>query len=99
MHHLALFIRRTITNSRKTAQPYYTHRLVEGVRTGRVVKQVTRLNLGSEFDVAQSDWPLLVLLCHKFNFGLIQLQCGQCPRALASATLKRSRKVVIESGM
>ena len=54
-----MFIRRTITNSRKTAQPYFTYRLVEGVRTGRVVKQVTRLNLGSEFDVAQSDWPLL----------------------------------------
>ena len=59
MHHLALFIRRTITNSRKTAQPYYTHRLVEGVRTGSVVKQTTLLNLGSEFDVPQSDWPLL----------------------------------------
>ena len=59
MHHLALFIRRTITNSRKTAQPYYTHRLVEGVRTGSVVRQTTLLNLGSEFDVPQSDWPLL----------------------------------------
>ena len=57
MHHLALFIRRTITNSRKTAQPYYTHRLVEGVRTGSVVRQTTLLNLGSEFDVPQSDWP------------------------------------------
>jgi len=54
-----MFIRRTITNSRKTTQPYYTHRLVEGVRTGSVVKQVTLLNLGSEFDVAQSDWPAL----------------------------------------
>ena len=54
-----MFIRRTITNSRKTAQPYYTHRLVEGVRTGSVVKQTTLLNLGSEFDVPQSDWPLL----------------------------------------
>ena len=59
MHHLALFIRRTITNSRKTAQPYDTHRLVEGVRTGSVVRQTTLLNLGSEFDVPQSDWPLL----------------------------------------
>ena len=54
-----MFIRRTITNSRKTNQPYYTHRLVEGVRTGSVVKQTTLLNLGSEFDVEQSDWPLL----------------------------------------
>ena len=59
MHHLALFIRRTITNSRKTAQPYDTHRLVEGVRTRSVVRQTTLFNLGSEFDVAQSDWPAL----------------------------------------
>ena len=59
MHHLALFIRRTITNSRKTAQPYDTHRLVEGVRTGSVVRQTTLLHLGSEFDVAQFDWPAL----------------------------------------
>ena len=59
MHHLWMFIRRTITNSRKTIQSYYTYRLVEGVRTGRVVRQTTLLNLGSEFNVAQSDWPAL----------------------------------------
>ena len=38
MHHLSMFIRRTITNSRKTAQPYYTYRLVEGVRTGCIFR-------------------------------------------------------------
>ena len=54
-----MFIRRTITNSRKTIQSYYTYRQVEGVRTGRVVRQTTLLNLGSEFNVAQSDWPAL----------------------------------------
>jgi hypothetical protein len=42
--------------------------------------------------------PHLILLCHKRNLGLIQLQCGQCPRALASGTLRRRRSVVIESG-
>src|SRR5438046_2830510 len=54
-----MFIRRTITNSRKTDQAYYTYRLVEGVRTGSVVKQTTLLNLGSHFDVPQADWPAL----------------------------------------
>lgn len=41
---------------------------------------------------------LLVLLCHKYNLGLIQLQCGQWPKVVASAMLKRRRSVVIESG-
>lgn len=54
-----MFIRRTITNSRKTDQTYYTYRLVEGVRIGSVVKQTTLLNLGSHFSVAQADWPAL----------------------------------------
>jgi addiction module HigA family antidote len=38
----------------------------------------------------------LVLLCHKFSLALAKLQCGQWPRVLASATLKR--RVVIEPG-
>jgi len=40
----------------------------------------------------------LVLLCHKRSRGLIQLQWGQCPRALTSTAPNRRRNVVIESG-
>ena len=54
-----MFIRRTQTRSRKTGCSYYTHRLVESVRVGSTVKQSTLLNLGSHFDVPQSDWPAL----------------------------------------
>ena len=43
-------------------------------------------------------FAILVLLCHKCNLESTQLQCGQCPSALASAPLKRRRSVVIESG-
>lgn len=39
----------------------------------------------------QEEWlvnrNVLVLLCHKRRRRLTELQCGQCPRALASATL------------
>ena len=55
-------------------------------------------NRKKKFRGGKSD-RLLVLPCHKVNLGLIQLQCGQCLRALASTTVKCSRKVVIESGM
>ena len=40
---------------------------------------------------------MLVLLCHKVRRRFTALQCGQCPRAPASATLRRKRSVVIES--
>ena len=49
-------------------------------------------------------WPgpraqglFLVLLCHKCNLRFDPLQCGQCPRFLASATHRPSRSIVIES--
>jgi hypothetical protein len=38
----------------------------------------------------------LVLLCHKRRCRSIELQCGQCPRAIAWATPKWKRSVVIE---
>jgi len=36
-----------------------THRLVRSERVGDKVRQVTLLNLGRHFAVAQSDWPTL----------------------------------------
>lgn len=77
-----MFIRRTITNSRKTDQAYYTYRLVEGVRTGSVVKQTTLLNLGSHFDVAQADWPMLAARIDALLRGQEALQLEALPEAV-----------------
>ncbi len=54
-----MFIRRTQTRNRTSGQPYTTHRLVQSVRVGSAVRQVTLLNLGSHFDLPQSEWPAL----------------------------------------
>jgi transposase len=54
-----MFIRRTNTRNRKTGEAYFTHRLVETMRVGNSIKQLTLLNLGSHFDVPQDDWPVL----------------------------------------
>ena len=54
-----MFIRRTQTRSRTAGQPYVTHRLVQSARVGGSVKQTTRLNLGSHFDLPQNQWPAL----------------------------------------
>ena len=78
VHHCAMFIRRTATNSFKSSQTYYTFRLVEGVRTGSAVRQTTLLNLGSDFDIPAADWAALAkridgLLHGKASLGLERL--------------------------
>jgi hypothetical protein len=54
-----MFIRRARTRNKATGEAYFTHRLVASVRTGKQVRQVTLLNLGRHFDLAQPDWPRL----------------------------------------
>jgi hypothetical protein len=54
-----MYIRRTQTRNTATGERYFTHRLVRSERVGGKVRQVTLLNLGRHFAVAQSDWPTL----------------------------------------
>ena len=42
-----------------SGEPYTTYRLVESARVGGNVKQTTLLNLGSHFDLPQSEWAAL----------------------------------------
>ena len=46
-----MFIRCTPTRNRHSGQPYLAYRLVHSARVGSSVKQSTRLNLGSHFDL------------------------------------------------
>jgi len=53
-----MYIRHVRTRNNTTGEWYFTHRLV--VRTERIagrVRQLTLLNLGRHFAVAQEDWP------------------------------------------
>jgi transposase len=54
-----MFIRRTQTRPRDAGLPYSTYRLVQSERVDGKVKQSTLLNLGSHFDLPQSQWPAL----------------------------------------
>jgi transposase len=67
-----MFIRQTRTNNKVTGEGYFTFRLVRGERIGGKVRQITVLNLGRHFPVAQDDWPLL---------------CGRIEQLLAPQTL------------
>ena len=64
-----MFIRRTQTRNRVSGEAYYTHRLVETIRVGKAVKQRTLLNLGSQFDVKQADWPVLAARIEQLLHG------------------------------
>jgi transposase len=55
----AMYIRRTKTKNLADGGAYYTYRIVESFRLGKQVKQRTLLNLGSDFDIDPSYWPLL----------------------------------------
>jgi hypothetical protein len=54
-----MYIRRTQTRNTATGERTFTHRLVRSERQGGKVRQVTLLNLGRHFAVAQAHWPTL----------------------------------------
>ncbi|ABK42582.1 transposase, IS4 family [Magnetococcus marinus MC-1] len=55
----SMYIRRTQTRNTATGESYYTHRLVQSLRVGTKVRQVTLLNLGRHFAIGQNHWPTL----------------------------------------
>jgi Transposase DDE domain len=54
-----MYIRRVFTRNKTTGTRYFTHRLVRTERVADKVRQVTLLNLGRHFAVAEEDWPSL----------------------------------------
>jgi transposase len=64
-----MFIRRTQTRNRVSGETYFTHRLVETLRVGKAVKQRTLLNLGSQFELNQAEWPVLAARIEQLLHG------------------------------
>ena len=64
-----MFIRRTQTRNRVSGEAYCTHRLVETSRVGKTVKQRTLLNLGSQFELNQAEWPALAARIEQLLHG------------------------------
>ena len=92
-----MFIRRTITNSKKTDQVYYTYRLVEGVRVGNVVKQTTLLNLGSHFEIAQTEWALLASRIDVLLRGQAGLELQSVPEAVEAMAQRCAAQLIARS--
>jgi hypothetical protein len=91
-----MYIRRTQTRSTTTGESYTTYRLVRSMRTGDRVRQVTVLNLGRHFAVAQAHWPTLCARLEQLLSGQGVLLDLECPpgvereaQRLAAALLAR----------
>ena len=92
-----MFIRRTITNSKKTEKVYYTYRLVEGVRVGNAVKQTTLLNLGSNFEITQTDWALLASRIDALLRGQAGLELQSVPEAVEAMAQRCAAQLIARS--
>ena len=79
---MGLFIRQTQTRNTATGERYFTFRLVRGERIGGKVRQVTVLNLGRNFSVAQAHWPLLCQRIEEWLQPPQSLAPMVCPEAL-----------------
>jgi len=97
LYHCGVFIRRTITSSKKTEQVYHTYRLVQGVRVGSVVKQTTLLNLGSHFDIVQADWALLASRIDALLRGQAGLQLQPVPEAVEAMAQRCAAQLIARS--
>ena len=54
-----MYIGRVPARNNTTGESYFTHRLARTERVANMVRQITLLDLGRHFAVAQEDWPSL----------------------------------------
>lgn len=80
-----MFIRQTRTNNKATGEAYFTFRLVRGQRVGQKVRQVTLLNLGRHFPIAQDLWPMLCIRIEQLLGTQSSLCALECPEHVEQA--------------
>ena len=81
-----VFIRKTQTKA-GNKDFYFTYRLAQNVRDGQRIRQQTLLNLGTHFEIEESDWTLLgsrILQLLKKDSTLFALQCSETVEARAN---------------
>ena len=88
-----MFIRRTRTNNTATGEDYFTFRLVRGERIAGKVRQITVLNLGRHFPIAQEDWSLLCSRIEQLLAPQALIAAIECPGAIERAALRYYAKL------
>ena len=89
-----MFIRRTHTRKRTTGEPYFTHRLVDGLRVGAAVKQRTLLNLGAHFDLPQAQWPSLATRIEQLLHGQFSLLAHALPEVVETLAQRYAAQLI-----
>ena len=77
-----MFIRQTKTRNKASGEAYTTYRLVRSERVGGKVRQITLLNLGRNFSVPQSDWPMLCQRVEELVIGQSEMFSQAIPKKI-----------------
>jgi len=86
-----MFIRKT-TCSKKGSKQYYTHKLVESIRTETGVSQHTVLNLGTDFHFPKENWKSLAKRIEQILYG--QLPLFSVPDDIEQAAQHYAAKII-----
>jgi transposase len=87
-----MYIRRTHTNNSATGERYFTFRMIENRRINGNPRQLTLLNLGKHFAVAQELWPAL---CVRID-ELIRHQAALFPIDLPSSVELEAQRIAAQ---
>lgn len=90
------YIRRTQTRSTVTGETYFTYRLVRGERSGGKVRQITLLNLGRFFDLAQEHWLLLCERLEQLLSGQAALLVDQLPTSIETLAQRYAAQLITQ---
>jgi len=94
-----MFIRRTQTRNTATGETYFTHRLVRSERVGGKVRQITVMNLGRHFVVAQPDWPTLCARLEEILSGQGALLAGTGSLVLEREAQRLAAQLLARQGV
>ncbi len=72
-----MYIRQAKTGTSSDGTVHYSFRLVESVRNGAQVRQLTLLNLGRYFSIEREYWPLLCQRIEELRSGQVPIGYGE----------------------
>ena len=72
-----IYIRHAKTGTSSDGTVHYSFRLVESVRNGAQVRQLTLLNLGRYFSIEREYWPLLCQRIEELRSGQVPIGYGE----------------------